>query len=520
MNSFFYLFRTKIKGSIRAQFSSLGTGMAVIFMVLIYGVLIGTIFTSSVPYEQETMYVQAAMAILSGIGVTAFFSILSLMSKRKALLYDTDAFYFFSGPYTKTQTNLFILVQTLQGALGYGLIGCFFMGMFSIGGYFSIPYFLLCLLVFFLISAIFLLMTDYIYMWTLIKPKMKVWNYLAVILVLASTGIVFFISMQAAGYDFKHGFLKFAVSKQFYYVPFFGWGKLVLSSFLGNKYMGMVIGLLLLLAANAVFVILFLTFPRNIVEQAVRDAEEVSNYVRRVKANGGNALSSEGKIKQVRGEFPEGARAIFYKNILSMKKTGSFLRKQDFFIIVVYFLISYFMVPERRFYMFSYMMILWLFNLLNDSEFLGELKNYQIYLIPENPLKKLIYVILPAYFKVAILIGTAILIAGVFNRMPVLTILQYFFMLLGYAMIFISGTVWATKIMKTKASVALENLLRMLIILLAAIPATGAGLLAWFLLKDLYVFQIVVTIVTIVMNFLVSVIILFACQGMMNGREI
>ena len=357
-------------------------------------------------------------------------------------------------------------------------------------------------------------------MWTLVKPKVKIWNYIAVVLVLAAAGGVFFISMQAAGYDFKDGFLKFAVSREFYYVPFFGWGKLVLSAFLGKEYIGMVIGLALLLTANAVFLILFLTFPRNIVEQAVRDAEEISNYVRRVKANGGNALSSEGKIKQVRGEFPEGARAIFYKNILSMKKTGSFLRKQDFFIIIIYFVLSYVMVPERRFYMFSYMMILWLFNLLNDSEFLGELKNYQIYLIPENPLKKLIYVILPAYFKVAILIGTAILIAGIFNRMPVLTILQYFFMLLGYAMIFISGTVWATKIMKTKASVALENLLRMLIILLAAIPATGAGFLAWFLLKDLYIFQIVVTVITIVMNFLVSAIILIACQGMMNGREI
>lgn len=520
MNSFFYLFRTKIKGSIRVQFSSLGTGMAVIFMVLIYGVLIGTIFTSSVPYQSETMYLQTAMAILAGVGVTAFFSLLSLMSKRKALLYDTDAFYFFSGPYTKTQTNLFILVQTLKGALGYGLIGCFFTGLLSMGRYFSIPYFLLCLLVFFLISAVFLLMTDYIYMWTLVKPKVKIWNYIAVVLVLAAAGGVFFISMQAAGYDFKDGFLKFAVSREFYYVPFFGWGKLVLSAFLGKEYMGMIIGLALLLLANAVFVILFLTFPRNIVEQAVRDAEEISNYVRRVKANGGNILSSEGKIKQVRGEFPEGARAIFYKNILSMKKTGSFLRKQDFFVIVVYFLISYFMIAERRFYMFSYMMILWLFNLLNDTEFLGDLKNYQIYLIPENPLKKLIYVVLPAYFKISILIGTAILIAGIFNRMPVLTILQYFFMLLGYAMIFISGTVWATKIMKTKASVALENLLRMLIILLAAIPATGAGFLAWFLLKDLYIFQIVVTVITIVMNFLVSAIILIACQGMMNGREI
>lgn len=520
MNSFFYLFRTKIKGSIRVQFSSLGTGMAVIFMVLIYGVLIGTIFTSSVPYQPETMYLQTAMAILAGVGVTAFFSLLSLMSKRKALLYDTDAFYFFSGPYTKLQTNLFILVQTLKGALGYGLLGCFFTGLLSTGRYFSIPYFLLCLLVFFLISAVFLLMTDYIYMWTLVKPKVKIWNYIAVILVLTAVGAVFSISMQAAGYDFKDGFLKFAVSREFYYVPFFGWGKLVLSAFLGKEYVGMVIGLALLLVANAVFVILFLTFPRNIVEQAVRDAEEISNYVRRVKANGGNALSSEGKIKQVRGEFPEGARAIFYKNILSMKKTGSFLRKQDFFIIIVYFVLSYVIAPQSRFYMFSYMMILWLFNLLNDSEFLGELKNYQIYLIPENPLKKLIYVILPAYFKVAILIGTAILIAGIFNRMPVLTILQYFFMLLGYAMIFISGTVWATKIMKTKASVALENLLRMLIILLAAIPATGVGFLAWFLLRDLYIFQIVVTVITIVMNFLVSVIILIACQGMMNGREI
>ena len=68
-------------------------------------------------------------------------------------------------------------------------------------------------------------------------------------------------------------------------------------------------------------------------------------------------------------------------------------------MIVVYFLISYFMIAERRFYMFSYMMILWLFNLLNDTEFLGDLKNYQIYLIPENPLKKLIYVVLPAYSK-------------------------------------------------------------------------------------------------------------------------
>lgn len=58
----------------------------------------------------------------------------------------------------------------------------------------------------------------------------------------------FFISMQAAGYDLEDGFLKFAVSREFYYVPFFGWGKLVLSAFLGKEYMGMIIGLALFFA--------------------------------------------------------------------------------------------------------------------------------------------------------------------------------------------------------------------------------------------------------------------------------
>ena len=40
------------------------------------------------------------------------------------------------------------------------------------------------------------------------------------------------------------------------------------------------------------------------------------------------------------------ARAIFYKNILSMKKQAAF-KNNDFFVIVVYFLISYFMIAGK-----------------------------------------------------------------------------------------------------------------------------------------------------------------------------
>ena len=64
----------------------------------------------------------------------------------------------------------------------------------------------------------------------------------------------------------------------------------------------------------------------------------------------------------MRAVFREGAGAVFSKNMLLMKKTGNFLRKQDMFLIVFYFVISMLAVPEHTFPMFCYMMIFWMFK--------------------------------------------------------------------------------------------------------------------------------------------------------------
>ena len=68
-----------------------------------------------------------------------------------------------------------------------------------------------------------------------------------------------------------------------------------------------------------------------------------------------------------------------------MRKTGNFLRKQDVAVIVFYFVISLIVLPDNVFYMFCYMMIIWLFTLIQDSDLLRDLNNYQIYLIPDSP---------------------------------------------------------------------------------------------------------------------------------------
>lgn len=519
MKSLFYLSMTKWKGTIRNQFRSISSAILTIFMVLLYGGLFVAVFLIPSDAMSEVMNMQFNTALLMGLGVLALLCVTVLMNKRKALVYDTDAFYLFAGPYTRKQINGFILVQTWFQSAIYGLICSYVTAMMSFGSGFTVSMMLFSFVIYWLIMAFFLTLTDYIYLWSLVKKKHEIWNYVVVLLVVFSAAAVFFLSVQRTGYDLKNGYMDFALSREFYMVPFFGWGKWAINAFSQGNYVSMLWGILLLVGCNLVLGILFLHFQKDIVEQAVEDAQSVSDYMRKVRANKGNSIMDTKKVKGIKGEFPEGAKAIFYKNMLMMRKTGNFLRKQDIFVIVLYFVISYVCMPGHRFYMFCYMMMIWMFGLMNDAELLGDLKNYQIYLIPEKPLKKLFYAVIPAYLKIGIILGTAIIFSGVLNRMPVLDIVQYALMLLGYAMIFLAGTVLSVRLLKSRTNVMMENFLRMLIILVCAIPSSVLGVLCYFIFRDLNMIVMVTSIFTLVLNFGVSILIMVACQGMMNGKQ-
>ena len=87
----------------------------------------------------------------------------------------------------------------------------------------------------------------------------------------------------------------------------------------------------------------------------------------------------------------------------------------------------------------------------------------------------------------------------------------------------VAGTVLSVRILRSRANVMLESFLRMLIILVAAVPSLVIGL-AIVLLTGMYkspaLMMGVFTVVSLVMNILVSLVIIIACQGMMNGREV
>ena len=149
-----------------------------------------------------------------------------------------------------------------------------------------------------------------------------------------------------------------------------------------------------------------------------------------------------------------------------------------------------------------------------------DLKNYQIYLIPDSPFKKLVCVVLPTFLKVSVVAGAAVVFAGVFTKMPAGEILNWLVIILGYVMILISGTVLSVRLLGSRTNAYAENLLRMVIVAGAAVPSALAGILLFFLCRNLALVMALISAATLIMNLAVTVLILVCCQGMMNGKEL
>ncbi len=71
------------------------------------------VFAGSKSYDPELMGLDANLALMAGIGMTALIMLTVLLNSRKALVYDTDAYYLFAGPYNRKQVNVYILGQSL-----------------------------------------------------------------------------------------------------------------------------------------------------------------------------------------------------------------------------------------------------------------------------------------------------------------------------------------------------------------------------------------------------------------------
>ncbi|MEG0274320.1 MAG: putative ABC exporter domain-containing protein [Longicatena sp.] len=517
MKALIYLYFLRMKGNVRNVFSKLGSALFAIFLILVYGgMFIGLLMNPDIALSVMNIN-KINSVIFVGIGFTALMVTMMLMQTRKSLFMENDAFYLFSGPFKRKHAMQFIMSQSIVGSLLCGAVSLFMMVMLGSSLEYNVWFLFLNFLAHSLVYFFFTILYYYVYLLSIKDKKYKYLSIYILGLYVVLVAAIFIYSLAQNDFILKDGVMKFLESDVFYFVPLFGWIKLILvNSIMGNT-IYMLLGLFLLVGSCIGIYVLMCNYKGAFVEKAMEDAIEFTKRYKEVKAGNRSSMNDK-KVRDVKSNFKEGAAAIYSKNLLLMKKTNSFLQIQDFIFLGVYLVIS--MISDLGFGFFMYMIIFWLFLTTQNSEFMKEMNNYQIYLIPDKPIRKLLYLVLPYIMKNMIVILFPVIVGMILLQGNIMDAIQYYIMLAGYACLFISASVLATRLLKSRNNAIMENMIRMLICGLAAVPS----IILIVVMFNLGVFNttliLMISLLSLLMNFVISALILYGCRNMMNGREV
>ena len=152
MSILYKLYLTRMKANIRHVFSRKGSAIFAILMMLLYGGLI--VMSLSKPEIALSMQniTDANMAIMIGVGFTALMVGVMLLQKRKALFMEADAFYLFSGPFTRVQTMRFLMLQNIASAFLCGAVSLLMVILLGSTIELSFPFLLIAFLCFSFVS--------------------------------------------------------------------------------------------------------------------------------------------------------------------------------------------------------------------------------------------------------------------------------------------------------------------------------------------------------------------------------
>ena len=483
MGILFKLWLLKLKGTIRNLFKHKLSGVFVIIMIIFYGVIIISLFNIDNTQMISTNKNDFHISILILIGFLALLLFSTLMQSKKALFYGEDAFYLFTGPFTKRQIMSYLTFQTTVQSALLSLIGLVIFAFFSVGSGYTFTFIFLAYLVSTLVVFFFLLLTDYLYVLSIGDEKYRIYSKLIPAIIIAFVALIIIVIYIQTG-NYKTLFIDFIKADLFYIVPVFGWMKLVLVAYVEQNYQLVLLGFGCLLGAIILVYALFINYKGNFYEQALQDALDLSRRMKKVKAGNQDALRNIKIKKSVSGNFKQGAYAVMSKNILLMKKTNNFIGINDLISIGIYIVVT--IVADICFGMF-------------------------VYLIPDKPFNKLIAVIVPTFIKIFIVTAIAFILMGLYYQINLVMIFTYLLYVLGYTSIFISGNVLSLRILKSRSSAMFENFMRMIIMLIGSIPSA---------IIIVVIYLIVGSYVSLIMNFAVSFLILYGCRNMMNGREL
>ncbi len=302
------------------------------------------------------------------------------------------------------------------------------------------------------------------------------------------------------------------------FIPFVGWVKSLIYGFLIGDASNALIYIALTVVGIAL-TILILMKSKNEYYEDVLQATEIM-YKRMEDAKEGRVVDAKDtkkiKFKNSGINKGKGASIFFFKHMLENKRSGKFFLDNTTLIQAVIVIVFTLTMKESGSIISTFAMATYIqLSITFTGRWVRELKMHYVYLIPENPLKKLIYIISESLIKCAIDGIILFIIAGIILGSSPIEILLCIIARLGFGMLFISGDVLSQKIFKQVTGKGLLMFLTIFALIILALPGV-VGAIVTALVWNLGTVSI---IVTFIWNMLISFIIMWSCKNILNNIE-
>ena len=523
MNSLFRLYIYKQKGKLRNIARKRSSLLTTIFLVLLYGLMISVSIMNQADnqasiQELYNLKMNLNLLIMLDLGLLVLALMALLLRKNGSLFLEEDAYYLFSGPFSEKQIMRYLIFNSVLQAFFFSLIGEFIFYQYSFNVVVSGSLGLMVLLVNFMVSLFFIILTDVFYLYGVSDRRHRMLSKVFAGILVGMAVAVFAYFLVSDNFNISTAFSDFVLSRAFYLVPVIGYAKMVLSSCVNGELTLMITGFALLLASIALVYTILVRFNGEYKEQVLIDSKVVNDMLKENKKAGFNREVREVKNGNTDVNYHQKAFAVFSKNWLLMKKTKSYFNRKSLIIMILYIVIARFSGLGFLFYLYLNAVIL--FIVVSTGDLLAELKNYQLYLIPDTAFNKLKAIIILPLLQAAVYNVVSLTLAAIILGTTPLYYLGGMLFSFGAIFIFIAGSVLSVKLLGESTNLMFESLIRMLIMFVGMIPSVAAAVfIIMFMMDKLVLAVILAAAVTFIINVAVAFAVLYFSRSMLFSAE-
>ncbi|MEG1254939.1 putative ABC exporter domain-containing protein [Clostridium sp.] len=302
------------------------------------------------------------------------------------------------------------------------------------------------------------------------------------------------------------------------WIPFAGWIKAITYGGLIGEISNLLVYSIAILLSVVLLIIIIIKNNNNYYEDVLQATE--SMHTRMQNAKEGRVVETKDtkkiKLKHSGINHGKGASVFFFKHMLENKRAGKFFFDSITIFQIIFVIIFTLVVGKEAgiifvFGMSTYMQLFTSFT----GRWVRELKVNFIYLIPQNPLKKLLYSISEGILK-CLFDGILIFVsAGIILKATPVEIIICIVARIGFGILFISGDVLSQRIFGEVTSKGLLLFLNILALIVIAIP----GVIAAIVIGVITNIGTVSIMATFVWNVVISFIIIGLCRNILHNIE-